>query len=100
MVELKTESEIEAMSAAGAVVAEALRAVVEHAAPGCSTAALDKVAADVLARHSAGSPFLNYHPRWAPSPFRAVSARRCTDGAAMRRAASSWGRHAPPRTPC
>ena len=34
MVELKTEAEIEAMAAAGAVVAEALRAVVEHARPG------------------------------------------------------------------
>ena len=32
-----------------------------------TTAELDKVAADVLARHGAGSPFLNYHPRWAPS---------------------------------
>jgi methionyl aminopeptidase len=72
MVELKTESEIEAMAAAGAVVAEALRAVVEHARPGRTTADLDKVAADVLARHGAGSPFLNYHPSWAPSPFPAV----------------------------
>jgi methionyl aminopeptidase len=26
----------------------------------------------VLARHGAGSPFLNYHPRGAPSPFPAV----------------------------
>lgn len=72
MVELKTEAEIEAMAAAGAVVAEALRAVAEHAKPGLTTADLDKVAADVLARHGAGSPFLNYHPRWAPSPFPAV----------------------------
>jgi methionyl aminopeptidase len=72
MVELKTESEIEAMAAAGAVVAEALRAIVEHARPGHTTADLDKVAADVLARHGAGSPFLNYHPSWAPSPFPAV----------------------------
>jgi methionyl aminopeptidase len=72
MVELKTESEIEAMAAAGAVVAEALRAVVEHARPGRTTADLGKVAADVLARHGAGSPFLNYHPSWAPSPFPAV----------------------------
>jgi methionyl aminopeptidase len=72
MVELKTQIEIEAMAAAGAVVAEALRAVVEHAQPGQSTADLDKVAAEVLARHGAGSPFLNYHPRWAPSPFPAV----------------------------
>jgi methionyl aminopeptidase len=45
------------------VVAEPLRAVVEHARPGQSTADLDKVAADVLARHGADSPFLNYHPR-------------------------------------
>jgi len=72
MVELKTEAEIEAMAAAGAVVAEALRAVIEHARPGRTTADLDKVAADVLARHGAGSPFLNYHPSWAPSPFPAV----------------------------
>ena len=72
MVELKTGAEIDAMAAAGAVVAEALTAVVEHASPGRSTADLDRVAADVLARHGAGSPFLNYHPRWAPSPFPAV----------------------------
>ena len=41
------------MAAAGAVVAEALRAVAEHARPGRSTAELDKVAAQVLARHGA-----------------------------------------------
>jgi methionyl aminopeptidase len=72
MVELKSNAEIDAMAAAGAVVAEALRAVVEHAKPGQTTAELDKVAADVLARHDARSPFLNYHPRWAPTPFPAV----------------------------
>ena len=72
MVELKTEAEVEAMAAAGAVVAEALRAVAEHARPGQSTAELDRVAADVLARHGARSPFLNYHPAWAPRPFPAV----------------------------
>jgi methionyl aminopeptidase len=72
MAELKTESEIEAMAAAGAVVAEALRAVIGHAKPGRTTADLDKVAAEVLIRHGATSPFLNYHPDWAPSPFPAV----------------------------
>ena len=72
MVELKTEAEVEAMAAAGAVVAEALRAVAEHARPGQSTTELDKVAAEVLARHGAGSPFLDYHPAWAPRPFPAV----------------------------
>lgn len=72
MVELKNPAEIEAMAAAGAVVAEALRAVVEHAKPGQAIAELDTVAGDVLTRHGATSPFLNYHPRWAPSPFPAV----------------------------
>ncbi|WP_123023462.1 type I methionyl aminopeptidase [Mycolicibacterium stellerae] len=72
MVELKTEAEVDAMAAAGAVVAEALAAVAEHARPGQSTTELDKVAADVLARHGADSPFLNYHPAWAPRPFPAV----------------------------
>jgi methionyl aminopeptidase len=60
------------MAAAGAVVAEELTAVVEHARAGRSTTELDGVAADVLARHGATSPFLNYHPRWAASPFPAV----------------------------
>lgn len=72
MAELKTESEIDAMAAAGAVVAEALRAVMDNAKPGRTTADLDAVAAEVLARHGASSPFLNYHPDWAPSPFPAV----------------------------
>jgi methionyl aminopeptidase len=72
MVQLKSESEIEAMAAAGAVVAEALRAVIAHAQPGRTTRDLDTVAADVLAKHGATSPFLNYHPDWAPTPFTAV----------------------------
>jgi methionyl aminopeptidase len=72
MVELKTSTEIDAMADAGAVVAEALRAVVDFAKPGVTTMDLDSVAADVLARHGASSPFLNYHPRWSPSAFPAV----------------------------
>lgn len=72
MVELKTPDDIDAMARAGAVVAEALSAVVTFAKPGHTTADLDKVAADVLAAHGAGSPFLNYHPRWAPSPYPGV----------------------------
>ena len=73
MVELKTEAEVEAMAAAGAVVAEALQAVAEQARPGQSTTELDKVAAEVLAHHGARSLFLNYHPAWAPRPFPAAS---------------------------
>ena len=72
MVELKSAAEIEKMAAAGAVVAEALRAIVAHATPGRTTRDLDAIAADVLAGHGATSPFLNYHPRWSPTPFPAV----------------------------
>jgi methionyl aminopeptidase len=72
MVDLKSAAEVDAMAKAGAVVAEALQAVIDHAEPGCTTSDLDRVAAGVLMRHKAGSPFLNYHPRWAPSPFPAV----------------------------
>jgi methionyl aminopeptidase len=72
MVKLKTAAEVNAMAKAGAVVAEALHAVIDFARPGCTTADLDRVAAGVLMRHQAGSPFLNYHPNWAPSPFPAV----------------------------
>lgn len=72
MVTLKSNTEVDAMAKAGAVVAEALRAVVARAAPGCTTGDLDRAAAEVLMRHKAGSPFLNYHPNWAPSPFPAV----------------------------
>jgi methionyl aminopeptidase len=72
MVELKSPAEVDAMAKAGAVVAEALRAVVDRATLGVTAADLDRAAAEVLMRHKAGSPFLNYHPNWAPSPFPAV----------------------------
>jgi methionyl aminopeptidase len=72
MVELKTEVEIEAMRAAGRVVATAHAAVRAHAAPGTRLLDLDEVARDVLASHRAGSPFLHYRPRFAPSPYPAV----------------------------
>ncbi|OMB97255.1 type I methionyl aminopeptidase [Mycobacterium sp. NS-7484] len=72
MVDLKTEAQVEAMAAAGAVVAEVLQAIVAKAAAGDTTADLDRIAADILTAHGASSPFLNYHPRWAPKPFPAV----------------------------
>jgi methionine aminopeptidase len=43
MVELKTRREIASMAEAGAVVAEALRAVVAYAKPGMTTVDLDRV---------------------------------------------------------
>ena len=60
------------MASAGAVVAETLRSIAENAAAGQTTADLDRIAAEILAAHHASSPFLNYHPRWAPKPFPAV----------------------------
>lgn len=60
------------MAASGAVVAEILAACREQAAVGMTLKALDDIAMDVLARHGATSPFLNYQPRSAPVPFPAA----------------------------
>ncbi len=57
----RTAGELDAMAAAGAVVAAALRAVQEAAAPGVSTKDLDDVAESVI-RKAGGTPsFLGYH---------------------------------------
>ena len=57
----RTEGELDAMAAAGAVVAAALRAVQTAAAPGVSTKDLDEVAEAVI-RDAGGVPsFLGYH---------------------------------------
>lgn len=72
MVELKTPTEIEAMHAAGVVVADALSAIRAHAAVGVRLARLDKVARGVLAAAGASSPFLGYQPSFAATPFPAV----------------------------
>jgi methionyl aminopeptidase len=72
MVELKSDAALDAMREAGRVVAQALAAVRDAAAVGTSLAELDEVAHDVLRAASAHSPFLNYHPAFAPTPFPAV----------------------------
>jgi methionyl aminopeptidase len=72
MVEIKTAGEIEAIRAAGQVVARALAAVQAHAVSGVRLADLDDVARDVLADAGAGSPFLGYQPDFASVPFPAV----------------------------
>ncbi|ACV08567.1 type I methionyl aminopeptidase [Jonesia denitrificans] len=69
MIEKKTPEQIEKMRVVGAVVATALEEMQQAAAPGVSLKELDAVGAQVLADHGATSPFLNYHPDWAPSPF-------------------------------
>ncbi|MEU0039668.1 type I methionyl aminopeptidase [Streptomyces sp. NPDC006333] len=72
MVELKTDTSIDAMHEAGQVVGRALTAVREAAAVGISLLELDEVAHQVLRDAGAGSPFLGYRPSFAPTPFPAV----------------------------
>ncbi|MGH3357993.1 MAG: type I methionyl aminopeptidase [Nocardioidaceae bacterium] len=71
--EQRTPGEIDAMHAAGQVVARALAAMRTAVDVGVSPTELDTVGADVLTDAGADSPFLDYHPSWAPSPFPGVS---------------------------
>ncbi len=81
MVEIKTQGEIDAIRAAGRVVAEALAAVSAHAAAGVRLVELDEVARSVLVLAGAKSPFLGYQPNFASSPFPAVICASVNDAA-------------------
>jgi methionyl aminopeptidase len=81
MVEIKTTGEIDAIRAAGRVVAHVLAAARAAAAPGVTLKELDEAARDVLARAGATSPFLNYHPKFAPVPYPAVICTSVNDAA-------------------
>ena len=72
MVEIKTDTALEAMREAGRVVAQALAAVRAAAAVGVSLRELDEAARTVLTGAGARSPFLGYQPSFAPVPFPAV----------------------------
>ncbi|KNE83760.1 MULTISPECIES: type I methionyl aminopeptidase [Streptomyces] len=72
MVEIKTDTALEAMREAGRVVAQALAAARDAAGVGVSLRELDEAARSVLAEAGARSPFLGYRPSFAPTPFPAV----------------------------
>ncbi|MER6502017.1 type I methionyl aminopeptidase [Streptomyces sp. NPDC001455] len=72
MVKLKTDTSIQAMRESGRVAARLLTDVRAAAAVGVSLRELDEVARGVLREAGAGSPFLNYRPHFAPTPFPAV----------------------------
>ncbi|MEU5508864.1 type I methionyl aminopeptidase [Streptomyces fungicidicus] len=72
MMELKTDTSVDAMYEAGQVVASALTAVRKAADVGVSLVELDEVAREVLRSAGATSPFLGYRPTFAPTPFPAV----------------------------
>ena len=81
MVEIKTAGEIDAIREAGRVVAHVLAASRAAAAPGVTLKELDEAARDVLSRAGATSPFLNYHPKFAPVPYPAVICTSVNDAA-------------------
>ena len=60
-VDPRSAGELEAMAAAGAVVAAALRAVIAAVSPGVSTKDLDDVAETVIREAGATPSFLGYH---------------------------------------
>ncbi|PTR22466.1 methionyl aminopeptidase [Rhodococcus sp. OK519] len=82
MVELKTQVEIQAMRAAGRVVADALAAVRANASVGVSLRELDAVAARTIADSGASPVFLNYRPSSAPYPFPGVICASVNDAVA------------------
>ena len=60
MVTVKSESEIAVMKKAGAILADVLALVEEHAKPGVTTKYLDKLAYEYIIRQNAIPSFLNY----------------------------------------
>lgn len=77
MVELRTSGEIDAMAAAGTVVAEVLAATrklaVDGVAVGVTPLEMDLVARQVISDGGAESCYIGYHPSWAPSAYPAVT---------------------------
>ncbi len=59
-IEIKTDDQLKLMRRAGLVVAEGLQAMSDFASPGVTTAEVDAVGREVLARNGATSNFLNY----------------------------------------
>jgi methionyl aminopeptidase len=81
VVEIKTAGEIDAIRAAGQVVADILAAARAVAGTGVTLREIDAAAREILAKAGATSPFLNYHPRFAPVPYPAVICTSVNDAA-------------------
>ena len=63
------------------MVADILAAARAVAAPGVTLKELDAAAREILAKAGATSPFLNYHPKFAPIPYPAVICTSVNDAA-------------------
>lgn len=69
---VRTTHELDAMRAAGRVVAATLAAVRDAAQPGVRLRELDEIAQTCLHEAKAISPFLGYAPSWAPTAYDGV----------------------------
>jgi methionyl aminopeptidase len=72
MVTLKNQGELDRMREAGRVVGVTLRRVADAVEPGISLTELDAIGAACIKEHGARPSFLNYHPRFAPTPYPAT----------------------------
>lgn len=70
--QLKSNSEIEAMRKPGRMVAEILFELAEHVKPGVSTGYLNEIAVKEIEKRKATSPFLGYQPWQDVPPFPGV----------------------------
>ena len=66
---VRTPTELDAMRAAGRVVAQTLQAVQAAARPGVRARDLDEIAQTCIRDAGALPSFLGYRPTWAPTPF-------------------------------
>ena len=66
---VRTTIELDAMRAAGRVVAQTLPAVQAAAVPGVRLRELDELAQTTIREARALPSFLGYRPAWAPTPF-------------------------------
>ncbi|HJE51614.1 MAG TPA: type I methionyl aminopeptidase [Tessaracoccus flavescens] len=72
MIEVKTADQLRLMRTAGLVVAEGLEAMCDAAAVGVTTAEIDAIGREILAKHGATSSFLGYGAEYG-TPFPAVA---------------------------
>jgi methionyl aminopeptidase len=81
VIELRTPAEIEQMKAAGAFVADVLKATAAAAAVGVNLLELDRLAHDMIRAAGAESCYLDYHPSFGGSPFGKVLCTSVNDAA-------------------
>lgn len=72
-IQIKDDDQIRVMRRAGLVVAEGLAEMVAAAVPGATTADLDRIGREVIARHGATSNFLGYGAEWGIRPYPGVA---------------------------